>query len=303
MTDELKGGLALIAGVALFSTVELVSKVIGSRVSPFLFVFIRFFVTGALLLLLAAPYFKLRQEPLKLKDYGIFALNGFVGIALSISIFHMAILIFEKASSCAVVFSANPIFTIIFARMINKEPWSARKLAAVAVGALGIFFFSWESGAFTKGSFTAMMVMMASAAAFALSICISRRFISRYGAFMLMGFSALFGSLMVLPFAVAGLMRDGAAGLVDAWLPVTYVVVAGTAVAYGCYYFGILNTSAYKASMTFFLKPVIAAVLAYIFLKERFNVYTVTGTVMILSGLVLTILPSRSKTEMMALEK
>jgi drug/metabolite transporter (DMT)-like permease len=283
------GLLALLGGVALLSTVEVGTKIIGKNALPFQMVFIRFFLTGVILLACAFPSFLKSGLSLKLSDFGWFALNGAVGIAVSLSLFHLAILVFEKAASCAVVFSANPIFVIILARFVNNEAWTVPKWAALALGVAGVGLFAWESGAFTLQSLMALGIMTASAFFFALSICISRRLIIRYGAFILIGFSALFGSLMILPFALASVAQNGVGGLAASWLPVLYVTLAGTTLAYALYYFGLRHSTAFQASMMFFLKPVLASIFAAIILREHINAFMVGGSLLIISGLAVTV--------------
>ena len=285
----------MLGGVALFSTVEVVTKIIGRNALPFQMVFIRFFLTGVILLAFALPAFLKTGLALKPADFGLFALNGAMGVAISLALFHLAILVFEKAASCAVVFSANPIFVIILARFINNEPWSVPKWTALALGAAGVALFAWESGAFTMQSLSALGIMTLSAIFFALSICISRRFVARYGVFILMGFSALFGSLMVLPFAFASALQHGVNGLVASWRPVLYVTLAGTTLAYGLYYYGLKHGTAFQASMMFFLKPVLASVFAAVILREHINAFMIGGSLLILSGLAVTV-GSRLKT-------
>lgn len=277
---------ALLAGVSLFSTVEVTAKVIGVRVLPFQMVFIRFFSTGVIFLGLSLPVLRRWRRPLSLRDYAIFAMNGGIGVALALSLFHMALLVFQKAASCAVVFSANPVFVIIFARFVNNEPWNAGKWTAVALATAGVACFAWESGAFTSRSLGALGVVMLSSMLFALSVCISRRVIGRYGVFLLMGFSALFGSLMVLPFALADVAQHGIDGLAQAWLPVLYIALGGTALAYGLYYFGLRYCTAFQSSMTFFMKPVLASTLAFLLLHEQINRFMIFGSLLILSGMM-----------------
>jgi drug/metabolite transporter (DMT)-like permease len=283
------GLLALLGGVALFSTVEVAAKMIGPNALPFQMVFIRFFATGVILLALNLPAFLRSGLDLKAADFGLFALNGFIGIALALSLFHLAILVFEKAASCAVVFSANPIFVIILARFVNNEPWSVPKWLALALGVAGVGLFAWESGAFSAQSLAALGIMTASAVFFALSICISRRLVSRYGVFIFMGFSALFGSLMALPFAFASVWHNGAGGIAQSWLPVLYITLAGTTLAYGLYYYGLKHCTAFQASMMFFLKPVLASIFAALILKEHINAFMAGGSMLIISGLVITV--------------
>ena len=289
INSKTAGLLALLGGVALFSTVEVATKIIGKNALPFQMVFIRFFLTGVILLAFALPAFLKSGLDLKPADFGWFALNGAVGIAISLSLFHVAILVFEKAASCAVVFSANPIFVIILARFVNNEPWNIPKWAALILGAAGVAFFAWESGAFTMQSLVAMGIMTAAAIFFALSICISRRLVTRYGVFILMGFSALFGSLMISPFALVSVFQNGVGGLAESWLPVLYVTLAGTTFAYGLYYYGLRHCTAFQASMMFFLKPVLASVFAAIILREHINSFMVGGSLLIISGLAITV--------------
>jgi drug/metabolite transporter (DMT)-like permease len=278
--------------VALFSTVEIASKMIGSRVDPVVLTFLRFFLTGTVLIIICIPMLRLRITPLKGKDYGIFLINGLIGIALGITLFHIAILTMEKAASAAVVFSVNPVFVILLSRFVNKEPWRLHVWAAAAFGVLGVSFFAYESGAFQAVSLQGLGLMLLAAFFFALSVCISRRVVADYGAMLLAGFSALFGSLLLAPLAWYRFPCDGIGQISGVWLPVAYVVVFGTVLAYVLYYYGILNTSAQKASLAFFLKPVLASVLAALILGEKINDYMITGTILILCGLAVTVFGS-----------
>jgi drug/metabolite transporter (DMT)-like permease len=284
---ETLGLLALLAGVALFSTIEIVSKAIGPRVHPLVLTFIRFFSAGVILLAVSARSMPVRPGA---RDYGIFLLNGLVGIALMGAIFQASVLMVGKAATCAVVFSANPLFVVIFARFINGEPWNPAKGVAVGLGVIGVAFFAWETGALTRASLLGIAVVLVSAALFAASLCLSRRVVGRYGALPLLGFSSLFGSLMVLPAAVWALGQTGWAGLWETRGLVAYHALVGTALAFSLYYFGLSRTSAYRASLSFFLKPVLASLLAAILLGERINAYMVAGTVFILGGLALAVL-------------
>ena len=293
--DEWIGMASLLGGVTLFSTVEIAGKMIGHRVDPIALTFIRFFVTGVVLVALSIPTLRLRVTPLAGRDWGFFCLNGFVGIALAISLFHVAVLAFEKAASSAVVFCANPVFVLLFGRFVNNETWSPRKWLAVVLGAVGVSLFALESGGLARSSITGLAVMLLAAALFGLSICMAKRKMADYGAKLLMGFSALFGSLMILPVAIFRTGSAGLAGLADAWLPIAYVTLLGTTAAYFLYYFGLLNTSLHGGSLTFFLKPVLASVLAIVILKEQTNIYMIAGTLLIFGGLASSMIGSRSK--------
>jgi len=281
----------------MFSTVELASKAIqvtcAARLDPFLLVFLRFFGTAVCLLAVGLPGARRQGLSLQGRDYAILAFNGLVGIALSISLFHVAILAFRNASSSAVVFSVNPVFVALLAPLINREVISPRQVGAVALGGLGVLCFAFESGRLQGDSLKGLLLMVASALLFTVGICVSRRIIPRYGALVTMGVSSLFASLAVLPLGLWRSQIPILPELAKAWLPVLYVALAGTALAYGLYYYGLARTSAYGASLSFFLKPVIATALAIALAGERPNGYTVGGTGLVLLGLFLALAGGR----------
>ncbi len=293
--NEMPGMTSLLAAVTLFSTVEIASKVIGPQLDPFELTFIRFLLTGIVLLAVSLPDLRLGRTPLGLRDYGIFCLNGFLGISLAISLFHLAIQTMDKAASCAVVFSINPVFVLILARFLNNEPWTGRLWIGALTGAAGVSLFAFESDILTRSSVTGIGIMLLSAFFFALSICISRRTVTRYGAMVLMGFSALFGSLLLLPLVWLRFTPQDPALLADVWLPLLYLSLPGTALAYALYYFGFRYLPAQKGSLTFFIKPALASILAVLLLHERLNFFMLAGTALILLGLAAALVKPERK--------
>ena len=285
MNDYVKGYVSLLCGIFLFSTIEVASKKIGGRIDPTFLTFIRFFITGIVLLIASIPILRKREKSLTKKDYGIFIINGFFGIALAISLFHYAINAFANASSAAVVFCANPVFVVLFAPLINKTKFAMSSLMVVLCGLVGISFFVMEGGSFQTSSLIATAIMLASAALFGISICITKKFVSNYGALVFMGFSALFGSLFLLPIVFVIGPAECWQSFTPHWISIMYVVLFGTTAAYFLYYYGLSKTSLVSGSMTFFLKPIIATILALIFLpNETINIFTIVGTIFILSA-------------------
>ena len=288
---EKVGTLALFIAIILFSTVEIASKAIAARavIDPYAMVFIRFFTTGVVLLAASLPTYLRSGRRLGWHDLGIFTLTGIIGITLSISLFHAAILMFENASSSAVVFSGNALFTTILARFINREIWTWRKWVAVTLGLSGISMFIFESGTPTRSAVYAILTMCMSAFAFSLSICITKRVVARYGAMLFMGCSALIGGVLTLPMVIIRRPEHAMAEIMSVVPLLLYMALVVTALAYFFYYYGLSHCTAFKASMVFFLKPVFACYLSWIILGEKLNAWTLTGTVLIVVSLSLTL--------------
>lgn len=289
------GTICLLIGISLFSTIEICQKIIvgqaGCHMDPYMMVFVRFAVTGILLLTIGLPILHHQGRRLALRDWMNFTINGITGITLSLSLFHFAIDQFANASSAAVVFSANAIFVVIFARFINGEPWTLGKWIAMLLGLAGISLFIFEQGTPNTDTLKAIGMMSISAMLFAISVCFTKRTIAKCGAMVFMGGSSLMGSLLSLPMffllSSHGFM-EAIRPMQSAWTAMGYMVVIATAIAYCFYYTGISCTSAFHSSMVFMLKPVLACVLAMvahrigILSSERpMNTATITGTALI----------------------
>lgn len=295
------GLLLAVLGILAFSTIELACKVLRQRIESadgvpidgFLMCFLRFFFAGIVLVAFFYPASRRRGGRLRAHDLLVFFVNGLTCVTISISLYQFALPCFHNASSAAVVFSSNALFTIIFARFINGESWSLRKWLAMALGICGILCFFFESGR-PNGQIGLGLVLMAAAAlTFALSVCITRRVVARYGAGMLMGVSSLIGSLLVLPMAFWKYQPGELASCLVGWRELSFVILIGTIVGYLFYYGSMKYISAYLASMTFLLKPIFACLLGCCIASEKMNVWTITGTVVIVCSLLVTSLPAR----------
>lgn len=288
------GVIFTILGVALFSTLELASKKLGdvtsaaglAHINGYALVAMRFLLAGVLLTALGYKDFRRRGGTLTRQDWKIFVLNGVFGVAFSISLFHFSVDAFKNASSAAVVFSANALFTIILARFVNGEPWTLRKWLAMLFGMCGIGCFLFESGSINSQVIAALSLMMISAIAFSYSVCLVRKHVAKYGATFFMGVSSIIGGLAVVPIACctssAGFWQSCQAG----WLPLLYILLPGTALAYWLYYLGLQRVTAFMASMLFLLKPVLACVWGTTLRGEMMNRYTLSGAVIIVAALI-----------------
>ena len=191
-----KGILFLLLGIGLFSTVEICQKLINKNnaIDPNMMVFIRFVVTGVLLLAFGLPSYFSRGGRLTMRDWGVFAFNGFFGIALSLGFFHFGINMFRNASSSAVVFSANAVFAIVIARFMNKEEWNCRKWHDIA-GLERRLPVHVQSGARLSRESCGVMVLPR---LFALSVCFTKRVVSNMARWSVGG-SSLIGGFLSLP--------------------------------------------------------------------------------------------------------
>lgn len=276
-----KGYLYIIATAFLFSTAEIASKLVANQINPFQLVFLRFLIGGMFLLPFAIVDIKKRKLKLGVGDFLFFALTGFLGVTVSMSIFQFSLL-FSKASAVAVIFSTNTIFTALLAVLILKEKFTKNAALAIALGVAGIASMLYP---FALGNDLAGLALsLAAAVTFALYGIVGTKRVAKYGGFILNSFSFLAGVLLTLP--IMGLAHTPLVSGINSGniFVVIYYGIVVTGIGYFCYLTAMKETSAIETSAVFFIKPALAPALALLVLGDAIKTNVLFGIVFIAAG-------------------
>ena len=156
---------------------------------------------------------------------------------------------------------------------------------------------------------TGALLAIASALVFSFYSVVGKKRTPRFGGIAVTCFSFLFGSvelLAVLLFgrtaAVGGLFASLGldifvnvplfSGIPLSALPaLAYICAVNSAAGYVCHMMALEKTSAQEASLIFFLKPMIAPLFAFLFLREEITANMLLGIVCFLVGSGIAILP------------
>ncbi len=291
-----RGFISLLAGIVLFSTIEVASKLMqtGGGVAgqyPFWLAFFRFFITGIVLLFPALHQLHARGKTLARPDLIALSGLGLLGVTLMSSLYHLAIT-YLPANIAALVFSCNPVFVVLFAPLVLPEKITARKLAAVAVCLAGIGVLAWDRA--DGISPTGLLLMLVAIMVFALYTVFFKKMTPAYGALPITAFVGLVGGTCILPVSLGFEGWPLAAyGIMD-WAGITYLSLVGTALAYFLFIYGIGHVEASVGSMAFFLKPFLAALFAWMVLGEALSAPELAGGAIILSGMLVALIPLKN---------
>jgi drug/metabolite transporter (DMT)-like permease len=276
------GYLCLLNTVVLFSTYEVVSKTLVGIMDPFQVNFIRFFTGGLVLFIFLLLKGDMR---ISLRDFLYTAAVGVVNVVLSMSLIQLSLYAQgSRASVTAVIFSSNPIFVMLFSAVIDKERITLQKLIGLLAGMLGILIVFGDKLSFSLEGILSPVLALLSAVFYGLYTVLGRKVSVRIGSLKMNSFSFLAGSMVLLPF----LLVNGSPVLnfsFSALPQVAYLSVFVTGIAYFTYFKGLEAIGASSGSLTFFIKPVLASVIAVIFLGEQTNLNLVLGTLLIISGI------------------
>jgi drug/metabolite transporter (DMT)-like permease len=257
-----------------------------NKVNPFQINFIRFFIGGIILLAFLAVK---KNVFIGLKDLGATALIGIINVVISMNLIQISLFMEgAKASVVAVIFSSNPIFVSLIAVLIDKEKINYIKLIGLIMGVVGIFAIFFEDISLSGTDFISPLLALLSAAFFGLYTVLGRKVSVRIGSLKMNAYSFIIGSLTLLPilafFKMPVIRFDH-----SAMGQIIYLSVFVTGIAYLTYFKGLSIAGAGKGSLVFFVKPVLASVIAIVYLKEQAAASLFIGTALILSGITLVI--------------
>ncbi|MDD2217801.1 MAG: DMT family transporter [Eubacteriales bacterium] len=307
-----KGYIYIVLAAIIFSTVEIVLKVSADFFDPVQITMLRFLVAGIILLPFTFSSLKNRGVSVATSDLKYFILTGFLFVFLSMTVYQLAIT-HTQASVVAVVFSGNPIFVTILAYFILKENIKKNNVAALFLNIFGIVAIINPFN--NQISPIGITLSIISAIVFSLYSISSKHLSKSYGGLAVTSYSFIFGSvqlLAVILLAKIEIVGDFLssigltlfvdvpifAGITVETLPLFLCICAlNTGFGFYCYMKGLELTSAHEASVTFFIKPILAPIFAVILIKEHIPFNMIVGICFFAAASFISIIPELIKRE------
>jgi len=297
-----RGGYLLVLGaIVLFSTIEVVAKYLQSgegaagQVGPAQVATLRFLFGAAFILLLLMGQRQGRFVAAAFKQDGLpIALLGAVGVFLTFFLLHEGIES-TSASTAAVIFSMNPVFTVLIASLVLRERLGIVGWLGVGLGLLGAFAaitgFRF-SGMFSREDFLGSILVLVSAATWSVYTVYGKRYSERYGSAVISFLTMAIGSgLLAVLLTIRGGWGEMAGYDLRAWAWLLYLGVVTVGLGYILYFEGMRRVPASRGASLFYLKPVLALILAHFALGEPISYTLLLASVMVASGILLVTLP------------
>lgn len=298
-----KAYMYIVLSAFIFSTMELAAKIAATDVNPFQLNLIRFLIGALVLFPIALQSIKKKNIEFSKDDFSYFLFTGFLNVVVSMSFFQLSLL-YIPAATVAVIFSTNPIFITLFARLLLKEKLNKTIALSLAISICGVLIILNPFDLHTD--FRGVILIILSAATFALYSVIAKMRVARYGSITLNCLSFLAGDAILLmiilvshlPFfkffsagtslrylinipIIAGINSDNIAVLI-------YLGAVVTGLGFLLYFMAMEKSTAATGSIVFFLKPALAPIFCYLFLQEHITPQTMLGILLILTGAYLT---------------
>lgn len=279
-----KGLIYLAITVMLFSSYEVVGRVLSGLVNPYQLNFTRFLIGGLILLPMAINHIKNKKIKLTTRDMLYVSLIGLVNVALSMSFLQIGINA-TKASLAAVIFSSNPLFVMISAHFILNENLNLEKILGLIIGIMGIVIAFYRDLNLGKSYTYGIAMLILSAITYGIYTSMGKKFSQKTDSMIMNSLSFIIGSLFLLPVL---LIKHYPIFYIPykALLPMAYLTLFVTGIAYYTYFLGLKYVDAGAGSMVFFIKPILASLLAWMLLSEKISIQLAIGTLVILAGIM-----------------
>lgn len=243
-----------------------------------------------LLFLMAVTGKKLKLADIKRNGW-ILAISG---AAIGIN----WILLFEAyryttVAIATICYYLAPAFVTLGSPLVG-EKLSGKKLAAIGVAMVGMVFVSGVLKGNQESSFWGV-VLGVGAAVFYASVILMNKKLSPIGAYDKTLCQLGAASLVVVPYIliVGGMDFGGMSTL--SWVMLSVLGIVHTGIAYALYFGGIRDVNAQTAAILSYLDPVLSILLSALILRERLDVFSIIGAVLILGSALYSELPGRKK--------
>jgi drug/metabolite transporter (DMT)-like permease len=261
---------------------------VGVGIDPFTLTAWRFIIGGLALLPFAIKQSKAAN--LKLKPSSILHIGslGILNVCVSMLLLQLSIF-YGKASLTAVIVSMNPLFVSVFAMLIIREKLNSLQLVSLGLGMVGLILIVSSESDFTNASFLnlplGILLAILASLTFGLWTVLTKSQVAKHGnivtntvsflvgGFLLLGINLIIGKPLAFNFTGHNLLF------------ISYLGLIITGAAYLLYFEGMKVITASRASVYFFLKPALAAFLAYLFLKETLNWGQIAGILLVILSL------------------
>lgn len=255
--------------------------------------------TGSALILVAAVAI-LRPAALRAgrRELVFLALFGVFGLAFVQLFYFVGIRRLEIGIALVIQYLA-PVFVALWARFFVREPVRRRLWISIALSLLGLTLVVdlWGGSSLDGLGVAACLVTALAYAGYVLMA--ERSLASGRDVYSLLAwgfaFSALFWAVAQPWWSFPLELVDGSVPLLGrfdgtsapVWLLLAYVVVLGTVVPFVLFVSALHHVPATRVTIVAMLEPVLAAVIAWLWLEEELGASQILGGLVVLAGVVL----------------
>ena len=300
-----KGRAAMFGANAMWGLMSPISKFImlGGAVTPLVVTDLR--IGGAMVLFWIASFFQ-KPEHVSHKDLASLFVAALLGIVFNQGCFIFGVSL-SSPGDASIITTSMPLWAMVLAALILKEPITGKKVLGIAAGASGALLLILGNGQNGQGTSATtaggtmiwgdLLVLLAQFC-YALYIVLYKDFVNKYSLVTIMKWMFTYSFICILPFSANSLMRTDWSSL---HLPelggLSFIVVGATFISYMLIVVGQKNLRPTVAGMYNYIQPLVACIVAVCWGMDSFNFIKGMAVIFIFGGVYL-VTSSRSRKEL-----
>ena len=287
-----KGHSSMLVANVLWGLMSPVSKLVmaGGVVSPFVVTDMR--IGGAMVLFWVGSLFQ-KPEHVNHKDLLTLFFASLFAIVLNQGSFIFGVSL-SSPGDASIITTSMPLWAMLLAAYILKEPITGRKIMGIAAGASGALLLimgsrhiaadSPSGNAYIWGDLLVLFAQLC----YAFYIVRYKNFVNKYSLFTIMKWMFTYAFIFTLPFSAGDLVHTGWANMDFTHVAgLAFIVVGGTFISYMLIVVGQKNLRPTVAGMYNYVQPVVACMVAVCWGMDSFNTTKIVAVVLIFGGVYL----------------
>lgn len=301
-----KGHASMLGANTMWGLMSPISKFImlGGAVTPLVVTDLR--IGGAMILFWIASLLQ-KPEHVEHRDLASLFFASLLAIVFNQGCFIFGVSL-SSPGDASIITTSMPLWAMILAAFILKEPITGKKVLGIAAGASGALLLilgsrqNAQAAAVASGD-TAIwgdLLVLAAQLCYALYIVLYKDFVNKYSLITIMKWMFTYSFICTLPFSANDLLLTDWASLKQLEvLGLAFIVIGATFVSYMLIVVGQKNLRPTVAGMYNYIQPLVACIVAVCWGLDSFNFTKGIAVVLIFGGVYL-VTASRSRKEMEA---
>jgi len=278
--------LALLGNLLLASGTFLVAKFALEEIPVVNLATARFILATAFLLVLTLISKNMRK--VERADYKGLLLLGLLCVPLNQALFLWG-LSYTTPTHGALLYSTTPIFVLLIAHYLLKEPFKWLKIAGIALAFSGVVYIMLEKGLkFETRYLSGDLIILAAVLTWALYTVLGKPYLNKYGPPFLTFAAIAIGTAMFVPFGIIpAIQYDWGSVSTKALFSLAYIAFLTSGIAYILWYYALSKMEASRVAIINNFQPVVTALMSFAFYGERFSLGFVAAGIVVLIGVLL----------------
>jgi len=222
-----------------------------------------------------------------LKDWKIFSMLGLTGITLY-HVFQNLGLQLTTASNSSLMICANPVFIALLDHFYTKERLATKRVLGIALAFSGVVLvvrpLDWSV---SRLEIAGNLLSLGAGLSWAFYSVFGRKVLAYHGADKVTVFSMAYGTLFLLPAALA-LEKPVLPASAWAWVLLLILSLFCSGLAYLFWSKALEDVSATEAGVFLFFIPLVSVSVAHLVLAESLDILWGGGALLVMAGVVMT---------------